>query len=470
MVHRLERTTFETPRASEYFTADELRKQTTQPPEKFGSVVIKELIDNALDACEGAGVAPEVTIRTIEGAVEGHVRITVSDNGPGIPPEVVGKMLNFETRTSDKAAYRSPTRGAQGNALKTVVGIPHALGSSEPVAIEARGVRHVIKPMVDPAGNVRVAHEMQNSEGSAGTRVTVTLPQRFELKPVECKPNYWAAAVSLFNPHAFVKLEHFSESNNHGEREPDSLQFYKPTTEGFKKYVADDYGSPHWYGPKALEKLIGAYIGQVWSGEAEDLPLGTFVRRFKGLSSSAKAKRVSRFMGGTKHLSDFVGRGNRLDSTRVRFLLEQMQDETPAPSHKALGRVGKEHFEERFNEMRIVSRFNYKCVEGYLQSGLPYTFEFAVAEIDQSSGENDLFFGVNHSSTFGDPLEDVRFKGPKYAATGIEEFLDKGYAHPEFHTFDDPDGPETLVATHVITPAPLFMERGKTKLDIWGGK
>ena len=216
MVHRLERTTFETPRASEYFTADELRKQTTQPPEKFGSVVIKELIDNALDACEGAGVAPEVTIRTIEGAVEGHVRITVSDNGPGIPPEVVGKMLNFETRTSDKAAYRSPTRGAQGNALKTVVGIPHALGSSEPVVIEARGIRHVIEPMVDPAGNVRVAHEMQNSEGSAGTRVTVTLPQRFELKPVECKPNYWAAGVSLFNPHAFVKLERFSEGNNHG--------------------------------------------------------------------------------------------------------------------------------------------------------------------------------------------------------------------------------------------------------------
>src|SRR5215216_5491370 len=215
MVHRLERTTFETPRASEYFTADELRKQTTQPPEKFGSVVIKELIDNALDACEGAGVVPEVTIRTVEGAVKGHVRITVSDNGPGIPPEVVGKMLNFETRTSDKAAYRSPTRGAQGNALKTVVGIPHALGSSEPVVIEARGIRHVIEPMVDPAGNVRVAHEMQNSEGSAGTRVTVTLPQRFELKPVECKPNYWAAAVSLFNPHAFVKLERFSESNNH---------------------------------------------------------------------------------------------------------------------------------------------------------------------------------------------------------------------------------------------------------------
>src|SRR5215210_4035663 len=97
---KLQRTTFETSRAAEYFTADELRKQTTQRPEKFGSVVIKELVDNALDACEGAGVVPEVTIRTLEG--RGTVEITISDNGPGIKAGVVEKMLNFETRTSER--------------------------------------------------------------------------------------------------------------------------------------------------------------------------------------------------------------------------------------------------------------------------------------------------------------------------------------------------------------------------------
>jgi DNA topoisomerase VI subunit B len=52
----LQRTTFETPRASEYFSSQELQAQTGQPPYRFASVVLKEIVDNALDAAESAGV------------------------------------------------------------------------------------------------------------------------------------------------------------------------------------------------------------------------------------------------------------------------------------------------------------------------------------------------------------------------------------------------------------------------------
>ena len=115
-------------------------------------MALKELVDNALDACETAGIAP---IIEIEMAMEpGLVRITVEDNGSGIPPETVHRILNFQTRTSDKAAYRSPTRGAQGNALKTVLGMPCALGLREPVLIEAHGVQYRILAWVDPAGEL----------------------------------------------------------------------------------------------------------------------------------------------------------------------------------------------------------------------------------------------------------------------------------------------------------------------------
>jgi DNA topoisomerase VI subunit B len=59
-----------------------------------------------------AGVAPKVSVEVCE---EGElIRLTVSDNGPGIPPETVYKILNLNIRTSEKAAYRSATRGAQG--------------------------------------------------------------------------------------------------------------------------------------------------------------------------------------------------------------------------------------------------------------------------------------------------------------------------------------------------------------------
>jgi DNA topoisomerase VI subunit B len=112
---KLERTTFEVSRASEYFDARQLSTLTGVAQTEFASVCLKELVDNALDACETAGVDPVVGVE-VERDDE-TIRLTVSDNGPSIPPEVVRKVLDFSIRVSDKAAYRSPTRGVQGNAL-----------------------------------------------------------------------------------------------------------------------------------------------------------------------------------------------------------------------------------------------------------------------------------------------------------------------------------------------------------------
>ena len=72
----------------------------------------------------------------------------------GISPEVVERVLNFFTRTSDKANYVRPTRGAQGNALKTVLAIPYVPNGDLPitVTIEAQGLRHVITVATDKRG------------------------------------------------------------------------------------------------------------------------------------------------------------------------------------------------------------------------------------------------------------------------------------------------------------------------------
>jgi hypothetical protein len=105
-------------RVSKYFISQELATLTGQPPERFATVLMKELADNALDAAEAKGVLPELTF---EVNVAGEIlTITVTDNGLGIPPETVASILDFSTKTSDKTAYRSPTRGAQGNALMTL--------------------------------------------------------------------------------------------------------------------------------------------------------------------------------------------------------------------------------------------------------------------------------------------------------------------------------------------------------------
>ena len=225
---KLERTSFEFSRAREYFELKELSTLTGQEPENFATVVLKELVDNALDGCEMAGVTPYITVE-VDGdvaAVDGEIRMSVTNNGGGIPPEVVAKVLDYNIRVSDKSAYRSPTRGAQGNALKAVVGIPYALGGREPTVIEGRGVRHEIRPWIDSAGAVRIEHEESLSSLTEGTRVTVALPvggQFFD-------PLHWVRSFALFNPHATLIYHGECE----GEKVSDS---YKSTGDRFKKYL-----------------------------------------------------------------------------------------------------------------------------------------------------------------------------------------------------------------------------------------
>jgi DNA topoisomerase VI subunit B len=199
MTARLSRTTFETSREAEYFDARQLSALVGVSQDEFASVCLKELVDNSLDACEAAGVSPVVGVKVER--EDDLVRLSVSDNGPGIPAEVVHKVLDYNVRVSDKAAYRSPTRGAQGNALKTVIGIPYALGSREPLVVEAQGVSHRIKPWVDPAGTVHFDYApAEMLLEASGTTVTLGMPAQ-PAQP-NFDPLHWVRSFAAFNPHA----------------------------------------------------------------------------------------------------------------------------------------------------------------------------------------------------------------------------------------------------------------------------
>ena len=73
----LERQTFTTNRTLEFFTEKELQMQIGHGRALWPIALLKELIDNALDACEQVGIASEIEVR-----VEPDV-VTVRDNGPG---------------------------------------------------------------------------------------------------------------------------------------------------------------------------------------------------------------------------------------------------------------------------------------------------------------------------------------------------------------------------------------------------
>ena len=69
-------------------------------PRKALLTTVKEAVDNAMDACEEAGILPEIWVhirRTTNGNGQDRFKVGIQDNGPGILkkqiPLIFGKLL-----------------------------------------------------------------------------------------------------------------------------------------------------------------------------------------------------------------------------------------------------------------------------------------------------------------------------------------------------------------------------------------
>jgi DNA topoisomerase VI subunit B len=180
MAQTLHRTTFETSRLLEYFSPKELSMQLGAEPPRWGLVLLKELVDNALDACETAGTAPHIHITL---SPDGFV---VEDNGPGLPASTIERSLDYRVRVSDKSYYISPTRGQLGNALKCLWAAPYVVNRESPgrVEVASQGVTHAIAVAVDQiAQDPKITHTVTEA-----TFVKIGTIVQVESRQLAC---YW---------------------------------------------------------------------------------------------------------------------------------------------------------------------------------------------------------------------------------------------------------------------------------------
>ena len=106
--HTLARKVFRVSRLAEFASVAELIKQTGHPVADWPLVIVKELADNALDAAEEAGIAPEIEIVVADGFHHGRRPGSGHRARHG---RIAGRLFG---PTSTRAAYVSPTRGAAG--------------------------------------------------------------------------------------------------------------------------------------------------------------------------------------------------------------------------------------------------------------------------------------------------------------------------------------------------------------------
>lgn len=102
---------------AEYF-AKNLQQVGFSSPTKAVLTTLKEAVDNSLDACEAAGILPNIKVQ-IEKLGPGSsknsdlVKIVVDDNGPGIDPDDLARVFG-EYLASSKFGRGQCTRGQQG--------------------------------------------------------------------------------------------------------------------------------------------------------------------------------------------------------------------------------------------------------------------------------------------------------------------------------------------------------------------
>lgn len=87
-------------------------------------------------------------------------------------------ILDYSARRIEPRAYVSPTRGAQGNALKTILAMPAALdGDHGTVIIESRSIAYTINFVTHRVRQEpRIDLTQEVSSVQIGTRITVAWP------------------------------------------------------------------------------------------------------------------------------------------------------------------------------------------------------------------------------------------------------------------------------------------------------
>jgi DNA topoisomerase VI subunit B len=170
--HKLNRSTFRMSRELEFFTEKELQIQIGHPKRLWPLALLKELIDNGLDACESVGTPPYIKVEWQKDF------FSVEDNGPGIPPEILETSLDYSKRVSDKINCISPSRGALGNAWKSIWAAPMvADGERGHIEVISRGIHHKVEVSLDRIGQKpNKVHEQKKCIVRNGTFVKIHYP------------------------------------------------------------------------------------------------------------------------------------------------------------------------------------------------------------------------------------------------------------------------------------------------------
>lgn len=372
---KLKREAFVTNRAMEFFTEAELRTQIGHGRDLWPVVIAKGLIDNSLDACESADIAPKIDILLEQDA------LTITDNGPGLPAETIKRSLDYTVRVSDKKYYISPTRGQLGNALKCVWAAPFVTSASGRGCVEiiASGQHHTIDVRLNHFAQVPIISDVEVPFIQSGTSVKLHWPglasytaaiKIFDLYDDACFGKSLESLTALFaalNPHASFTLT-----------TPNGVTEFPASIVTWDKWRASQPTSAHWYTPEQLQSLLHALIHH--GGDSQTVR--DFIRGFDGLRRDQYAMEVGELAGLSGPLCNLL-KGTEVPIEDARRLLEAMKSKSTAITPKRLGGViGKDHLQRSLAQFGATDEIKYCKTLKADEDDLPHVTEVAFGTRD----------------------------------------------------------------------------------------
>ena len=360
---------------AEYF-AKNLQQVGFSSPLKAVLTTLKEAVDNSLDACEQAGILPELDV-TIQKVGTGSskntdlINIIVEDNGPGIEPDDLAKVFG-EYLASSKFGRGQCSRGQQGigiSAATTWAQLTNASGAF--VTSKTASMRKAIQAQIDVdiKSNEGVLRKKESIEWNKkhGVRVEFTIDGRVQLNGDGGLITYLEGTV-LVNPHLTLTYKLLDNERVKVERVSDAIPEIPPAT------------LPHPHTFKLGEFITHATLfGKV--------PLSKFLKTgFSRVSDQSIKDFVAKKM--PKNLLNTPLTSLKDDDFKKIFQAVQ-ETELMAPSTRSVLTVGEEALSKSIQRLGEVDFFSVVARKPVICDFKPVAVEVALARFLNRNQEAD---------------------------------------------------------------------------------
>ena len=318
-------------------------------PRKALLTTVKEAVDNALDACEEAGILPDIEVRIEEitpppsASKPGRYRVTVTDNGPGIVrrqvENIFGRLLY-----GSKFHRLKMSRGQQGIGI-SAAGMYGLMTTGKPMVIttkphKSKPAHHLELAMDTSKNKPEVTVDVETDDfpetsSGTGTRVSIEMEARFQRGKVSVEA--YLEQTGIANPHAQITFVPPDKANQDPELTPadDASAELAQTAEFADKFVyprtveelppETEEIKPHPYGVE-----LGNFLRMLKTTDEKQLA-GFFKQEFCRVPPSVVKEVASRASSKDKTITGqtYVSTVDHAEAERIYTALQESKLRSP---------------------------------------------------------------------------------------------------------------------------------------------